>query len=97
MDNIGHAFTVQALADAAGISARSFARHFRQLAGMTPHDFIEQARIDAARRALESTRLPLKSVAYDCGFGNADNMRRVFVKRLQVTPADYRKRFLRDA
>ena len=97
MDNIGHAFSVQALADAAGISARSFARHFRQHAGMTPHDFIEQARIDAARRALESTRLPLKSVAYDCGFGNADNMRRVFVKRLQVTPADYRKRFLRDA
>ncbi|MGH8815428.1 GlxA family transcriptional regulator [Achromobacter pestifer] len=96
MDNVGHAFTVQALADAAGISARSFARHFRQHTGMTPHDFIEQARIDAARRVLESTRLPLKSVAYDCGFGNADNMRRVFMKRLQVSPADYRQRFLRD-
>ena len=58
---------------------------------------IERARVDAARRLLEGSRQPLKAIAYDCGFGNADNMRRVFQRRLRVSPADYRARFNRDA
>ena len=97
MEHAGDDYSVARLAAIAGMSARSFARHFTQAAGITPREFIERARVDAARRLLEGSRQPLKAIAYDCGFGNADNMRRVFQRRLRVSPADYRARFNRDA
>jgi len=42
---------------------------------------------------LESTAMPLKTVAFDCGFASADRMRLAFVRRLGVSPAIYRSRF----
>lgn len=51
------------------MSPRNFARHFVQETGITPHEFIERARVDAARLKLGGSDLPLKAVAYDCGFG----------------------------
>jgi len=45
---------------------------------------------------LEGSDRPLKSVAYDCGFGTADRMRVVFSERLGVTPAHYRANFRRS-
>jgi AraC-like DNA-binding protein len=79
------------LADAVGMSTRNLARHFVSETGITPHEFVERARIDAARMLLEGSDRPLKSVAYDCGFGTADRMRVVFC--LGVTPAHYRANF----
>jgi transcriptional regulator GlxA family with amidase domain len=93
MKNIGNRHTLQSLADAIGMSSRNLARQFVRETGMTPHDFIERARVDAARMLLEGTHLPLKSVAFDCGFGTADRMRMVFIGRLGITPAQYRASF----
>jgi transcriptional regulator GlxA family with amidase domain len=74
------------------MSTRNLARHFVRETGITPHEFVKRARIDAARMLLEGSDRPLKSVAYDCGFGTADRMRVVFSERLGVTPAHYRQR-----
>jgi transcriptional regulator GlxA family with amidase domain len=93
MANIATSFTVERLASVAGMSPRSFARLFTQAAKMTPHEFIERARVDAARHLLEGGDKALKTVAYDCGFGSPDRMRLVFLKRLGVTPAHYRASF----
>jgi transcriptional regulator GlxA family with amidase domain len=78
------------------MSVRNFARAFVQTTQLTPHEFVEQARMDAARHALESSDTPLKTVAYECGFGSADRMRIVFARRLGVSPNDYRISFRRD-
>jgi transcriptional regulator GlxA family with amidase domain len=93
MTSIGSRHTLESLATAVGMSPRNLARHFVQETGITPHEFIERARVDAARMMLEGTDQPLKSVAYDCGFGTADRMRIVFYDRLGVTPAQYRASF----
>jgi transcriptional regulator GlxA family with amidase domain len=95
MANIGGRHTLESLAAAGGMSPRNFARHFVQETGITPHEFIERARVDAARMMLEGSDRPLKAVAYDCGFGSADRMRIVFNARLGVTPAHYRSSFRR--
>ncbi|EPE97175.1 GlxA family transcriptional regulator [Rhizobium grahamii] len=98
MENIGARHTLQSLAGLVGMSARNFARHFVQETGITPHEFVERARIDAARNLLEGSDQQLKTVAYDCGFGTADRMRIIFTERLGVTPAQYRMSFRdRDA
>jgi transcriptional regulator GlxA family with amidase domain len=84
---------VDVLAEVAGMSPRTFARSFKQQTKVTPAAFVEQARIDAARNRLEGGGLSLKVVAHDCGFNSAEHMRLVFVKRLGITPSQYRASF----
>lgn len=93
MANVGQRHTLHSLADTAGMSPRNLARQFVRETGITPHEFVERARVDAARMLLEGTHLPLKSIAFDCGFGTADRMRMVFGARLGITPAQYRTSF----
>ncbi|MDY7547526.1 GlxA family transcriptional regulator [Glaciimonas sp. CA11.2] len=97
MEHIRERFTVEKLAEVAGMSTRHFARMFLQLTSVTPHEFVERARVDTARYFLESTDDALKAVAYDCGFGNADRMRIVFNKRLGVAPHAYRANFRKNS
>ena len=96
MANVASRHTLESLATAVGMSSRNLARHFVRETGITPHEFIERARVDAARMMLEGTDRPLKSIAFDCGFGSADRMRIVFSTRLGVTPAQYRASFRRS-
>ncbi len=95
MAHLGSRHTLESLAAVVGMSPRSLARHFVHETGMTPHEFVERARVDAARMMLEGSDRPLKTVAYDCGFGTADRMRIVFGDRLGVSPAQYRASFRR--
>jgi transcriptional regulator GlxA family with amidase domain len=95
MARIGERHTLESLAAVVGMSPRNLARHFVQVTGITPHEFIERARVDAARMMLEGSDRPLKTVAFDCGFRSADRMRIVFSSRLGVTPLQYRASFRR--
>jgi transcriptional regulator GlxA family with amidase domain len=85
--------SVEALAGRAHMSPRHFARAFRAEAGVTPARYVEQVRLEAARRRLEDTAEPVAAVAAACGFGTAETMRRVFLRALDVGPAEYRRRF----
>ncbi|USI73460.1 GlxA family transcriptional regulator [Sphingomonas morindae] len=84
---------VDRLAEIAGTSPRSLARMFTAELALTPHEFVEGVRIDYARNLLEATDKPLKVIAFECGFGGAEQMRVVFQKRLGVSPAAYRGSF----
>jgi transcriptional regulator GlxA family with amidase domain len=93
MAHIGKRHTLKDLAAHVAMSTRNLSRLFVQETGITPHEFIERARIDTARRLLEGSDQPLKAIAFDGGFGTADRMRAVFAQRLGVTPAQYRMSF----
>ena len=81
------------MARQAGMSERSFSRHYADATGMTPARAVEQLRVEAARRLLLESRLPVKRISQRCGFGSEETMRRSFVRLLDVTPQDYRARF----
>jgi transcriptional regulator GlxA family with amidase domain len=81
------------LAARSGLSPRHFARLFRTEVGATPAVWVGAARVSAARRMLESGREAPKQVAVQCGFANADVLRRAFVRHVGVTPAEYRKSY----
>jgi transcriptional regulator GlxA family with amidase domain len=94
-DNIRQPLPIEKLAQAVGMSPRNFARLFRQQVGKTPGKHIEDLRLEAVRRQLESTSQTLGEVAAATGFGSAEVLRRVFNRRLGVTPACYRVSFRR--
>src|SRR5580692_9714351 len=93
LDHLPLELTVKTLASRAGMSLRNFKRVFQREAGMTPADFVEMARVDSARRLLEDTDKPLQRVASSSGFVNPDTMRRAFLRRIGISPSEYRERF----
>jgi transcriptional regulator GlxA family with amidase domain len=91
--NLRQDLSVPRLAARAGMSERSFARHYRAATGTTPSRAVERLRVEAAREVLGATRRPIKDVARHCGFGSEETMRRSFLRVLAVAPRDYRLRF----
>jgi transcriptional regulator GlxA family with amidase domain len=81
------------LAAQAGMSERSFSRHYLTETGSTPARAVEKLRVEAARHMLSETLQPVKRIAQRCGFGSEETMRRSFVRLISVTPQDYRARF----
>ncbi|MFJ9618412.1 GlxA family transcriptional regulator [Streptomyces noursei] len=85
--------TVSALAARAGMSPRSFARHFTAATGTTPLRWLVDHRIAAAQKLLERTDLPMPEVARRSGFGSEITMRQHFASRLATSPRAYRAAF----
>ena len=96
-DHLDEDLSVPALARRACMSDRNFARAFRRETGMTPGAYVESARLERARIALETGDLPVEAIALQAGFGTVETMRRAFRRRVGVSPNDYRTRFRRQA
>ncbi len=92
-EHVDEDLAVPALAERVAMSPRNFARVFVQQVGVTPARFIEQVRVEAARRRLEESSAGVDAVASQCGFGGAESMRRAFLRTLRVSPSAYRSRF----
>jgi transcriptional regulator GlxA family with amidase domain len=84
---------VSVLATRVGMSERHFSREFTRALGCPPGHYVEQVRVDTARRLLESEPVLVTVAAARAGFGSAETMRRAFLRRLGVAPDDYRRRF----
>lgn len=93
LDNLASDLSVATLAAQVGMSERSFVRHYRAHTGNTPARAIEQLRVEAARRLLGDSALPIKRIADRCGFGTEETLRRSFLRAVSVTPQAYRERF----
>jgi transcriptional regulator GlxA family with amidase domain len=95
LDHLAHDLSLASLASRVAMSVRNFTRVFQGETGTTPGDFVEMARVDAARRLLEESETPLQLVASRCGLSGADTMRRAFLRRIGCGPSEYRYRFRR--
>jgi transcriptional regulator GlxA family with amidase domain len=92
-ENLTYDLRVERLADQAGMSPRTFARIYAAKMGITPARMVERIRVEAVRRILEETDMPIKRIASECGFGQEDRLRRAFARQVGTTPAEYRQRF----
>ena len=92
-DNLQLNLRVEALAEWMNMSARNFSRLYSREMGLTPAKAVEAIRTEAARVLLETTDLGMKQIAVQCGFNDEERMRRAFVRRLSVSPSDYRQGF----
>ena len=92
-ENVAGDLRVERLAEQAGMSPRTFARVYTAKIGVTPARMVEKIRIEAVRRNLEESDMPIKQIAARCGFGQEERLRRAFGRQVGTTPAEYRRRF----
>jgi transcriptional regulator GlxA family with amidase domain len=91
--NLHRPLPAEELARQAGMSPRSFHRHFLARTGETPARAIERMRLEQARALMETTAAPLGEVARRSGFGREERLRRAFARSFGVAPAEWRQRF----
>lgn len=89
--------TAAAMAATASMSVRHFTRLFTEEVGVPPAQYVEQARVEAAKALLEMGDDSLDLIAKRAGFWSAETMRRAFLRVLGVAPGVYRSRFGRPA
>jgi len=74
---LGESFPIERLAEAAGLTPRTFARRVTRATGLSPVRFLQRLRVERAVELLETTRLPLDEVARQVGYAEPSTLRRL--------------------
>jgi transcriptional regulator GlxA family with amidase domain len=85
--------SVAKLAERCAMSERNFNRRFREETNLTPARYVEQSRLEHARRRLEESDQSLQKISDLCGCKSVEVMRRLFQRKLGVSPGLYWQRF----
>ncbi|MGO3029979.1 helix-turn-helix domain-containing protein [Pseudomonas helleri] len=86
-------YSLERVAQAATASPRTLLRHFKEVEGMTPLDYLHRLRVERAKQLLEVTLIDLTEVMEYCGYQDASAFRRLFRRATGVTPSEYRRRY----
>lgn len=89
--SIEREISLEDLAAQACLSSYHFSRLFREATGLSPHRYVTDRRVQAARHELARNHLSLVEIALKFGFGSQANFTRVFRKAASLTPGQYRE------
>jgi transcriptional regulator GlxA family with amidase domain len=84
---------VEQMARRSGLNPRTFARRFQAETGYTPMEYVQALRIEEAKQELERDRRSIEEVAALVGYEDDASFRRIFKRRVGLSPAAYRKKF----
>lgn len=85
------ALTIGDVAAECRLTPSHFARAFRRSAGIAPHQYLSQLRIEEAKRLMTTTQLPLADIALISGFGDQSYFTRVFSRHVGSSPGAWRR------
>ncbi|TIW44270.1 MAG: helix-turn-helix domain-containing protein [Mesorhizobium sp.] len=94
---LGDLHSLDSVADAAGLTRRTFTRRFQKTIGTSFGDWLIDQRVALAQRLLEETEKSMDTVAFEAGFGSATSLRQHFAARLRTSPAQYRREFSKNS
>jgi transcriptional regulator GlxA family with amidase domain len=77
----------------AGIPERSLKRRFKAATGSSLIEYLQNLRIEEAKRLLESSELPIEEICAETGYHDTSFFRRVFKRLTGLTPSHYRRIF----
>ena len=93
IEHLDEPLCLEQLAERAGMSLRSFTRHFRKQTGTTFTQWLLNHRLAAAQRLLETGSCSIDRVAEMAGFGSTVSLRQHFTRVFSISPASYRRQF----
>ena len=74
-------------------SRRNIVRRFKQVIGITPIEYLQKTRVEAAKKLLEQTNQQMTEVMLNSGYNDPKAFRKVFRKTVGMTPTSYREKF----
>lgn len=83
--------TLELIASNFDISVRSLNRHFKQAAGKSPMQYLQQIRIDNAEELLKTSNLSIAEVAFSVGYPDCSYFSALFKKLISLSPKEYRR------
>jgi AraC family transcriptional regulator len=89
--NLQRPLTLAEIASVTSCGPVQLTRRFRQVLGKPPHQYLIQLRIEAARRLLARSDLPVAEIALECGFASQEHLTRFFRRATGTTPASFRR------
>jgi transcriptional regulator GlxA family with amidase domain len=95
--NMAEKIGVDQLASQLNINRRSFDRRFIKATGNTPLEYLQRVRIEAAKKALETSHISVNEVLYEVGYADIKAFRQVFKKITGLSPLEYRARYNKAA
>src|SRR5690606_25786648 len=94
LSNYKQEICLEQIASIANLSVTSFCRYFKLMTKKTYYDFLIEIRISHACRLLVEDLLPTEMICFECGFNNVSNFYRHFKKVTDMTPLEYKKKYL---
>jgi len=91
--NVEEKITVESLADLCAMNRINFTRRFKRATKISPVDYIQRIKIEAAKRNLEAGRKNVNEVMYAVGYTDVKAFRTIFKKIAGITPLEYRGKF----
>ncbi|WP_320009313.1 helix-turn-helix domain-containing protein [Maridesulfovibrio sp.] len=95
-ENYSKPMQIAMLAEKSSLGERTFLRRFKAATGMTPNNYLQQLRIEAARHLLEVSAKSVEEITVAVGYDNGSSFRRLFKRLTGVSPREYRSRFSRQ-
>ncbi|MNZ37547.1 HTH-type transcriptional regulator CdhR [compost metagenome] len=95
-EHLADPLSLDALAEVASMSRRTFTRRFREITGTTFIKWLNAERVARAQQLLETTDMPIECIASEVGFGTPLSLRQQFAAQLGTTPSDYRRTFCKE-
>jgi transcriptional regulator GlxA family with amidase domain len=96
-NNVDKKVSIEELATRLGIGRRNFDRRFMKATYNTPAEYLQRAKVEAAKKVLELSRKTINEVMYDVGYTDLKAFREVFKKITGLTPLDYRNKYNKEA
>ncbi|TLV00118.1 AraC family transcriptional regulator [Dyadobacter luticola] len=94
LSNFRNDITLQDVAAIANLGITSFCRYFKLMTKKTYNDFLVEIRISQACRLLIEDKLATEVICFECGFNNVSNFYRHFKKVTDMTPLEYKRKYL---
>jgi transcriptional regulator GlxA family with amidase domain len=92
-DNYNCTNPVTRMTDRTGLQTRTFARRFRAATGYHPLDYVQELRIEIAKKLLSTEATNIDDISVSVGYEDPTSFRRLFKRKAGLTPAVYRKKF----
>ncbi len=82
--------------DKLNLSRRNFDRRFIRATGVTPLEYLQRVKIEAAKKSLENTRKTVNEIMYDVGYNDTKAFRNIFSRITGVSPNDYKSKYNKE-
>ena len=92
-ENFSGKISIEFLSEKFNIGRRNFDRRFIKATGITPLDYLQRVKIEAAKKSLEDTRKTVNEVMYEVGYNDTKSFREVFNRITGMSPIDYKSRY----